>query len=172
MACGPFSVGQGSHSADCGYFCAYVLLMNSHPPGFSPGLFSQQDVYAERDAWRQSQHLAAGHYWVTVAQLVQFLNHLGLSGYHAFTPQVTTRYPDTFAGYAQRIHDAANHSAGAILLLQRPGTSAGHYVAVLRHAGPNICCYDPARPSHSGQFDATRFAREFKDVTTHIIAHS
>jgi len=170
MACGPFSVGQGAHTADCGYFSAYVLLMNQ-PPGFRPGLFTQQDVYDERDTWRQSQRLARGHYWVTVPQLVQFLSYLGLTGYQAFTPRITPRYPDTPAGYAQRIRDAANQGVGAILLLQRPGAPAGHYVAVLKHTGPNICCYDPARPGRSGQFDATSFAREFKDVTTHIIAH-
>jgi len=170
MSCGPFRVGQGAQTADCGFFAAYVLMQNQ-PPGFSPGAFSSGDVLAERDEFKRIHHLPAGAYWLTIPKLVEFLSFLGLGGYSAIPYRATPRFPQTVQGYAGRIRAATSRPPGAILLLQRPGSAAGHYVAVLHNPGPHICCYDPMRPARSGPFNPDAFAREFMSTTSYVISH-
>lgn len=170
MPCGPFRVGQGAQTADCGFFAAYVLMQNQ-PPGFRPGSFAGSDVLAERDEFKLSIQLPPGPYWLTVQKLVEFLSFLGLGGYSAIQYRATPRFPQTVAGYVSRIRAMIRRPPGAILLLQRPGSAAGHYVAVLNSPGSSICCYDPMRPARSGQFNPDAFAREFRGSTSWVISH-
>lgn len=171
QGCGPFTVGQGSHTADCGYFCAYFVMLNSHGGHIrEPQEMTQQWVYDERDAFRQSRGLRPGHYFLTVENVARFLNFLGLRGYRAYRNVATPRYPHSVDGFKQRVQNSANRGGGVILLLGGTGSTGGHYIAVLRSQGRNLCCYNPANPRASVRRDADRFAQNFWNVVTYFIS--
>jgi len=169
MTCGPFAVGQGSHTADCGYFCGYVVMLNSQPGGYRPGSITQADVYAERDAFRRERGLPPGHYFLSVRDMTDFLSFLGLPRFTLYANAATPRYPHTVDGFKQRVQDAAGRTGGVILLLEQQGQPGGHYIAVLGSQGEYLCCYDPANLARSGSHDANAFAQAFWEAATYLI---
>lgn len=168
QACGPFTAFQGTHTADCGYFSAYVVAQNSPEVTDLPPMTT--DTVAERrTAFQQSKGLRPGHYWLTVQDLVEFLEFLHVPGYQAYPNIATPRYPHTQDGFKRRVQNSADRGGGVILLLEAGG-GGGHYVAVLNTQGPDLCCYDPGNRQWSRPINADLFARGFWEATTWFIA--
>lgn len=176
MPCGPFNLGQGAQTADCGYFCGYMLMLNNQPGGYRPGGLTREQtleaIREERDSFRSERGLGTALQFLSIENMVGFLSFLGLSGYGHYPNRTQVRYERAQLPYKQRVQHDANCGAGLILLLQRAGASAGHYIAVLRSEGPNLCCYDPMRPQRSGLINADAFAREFWNCTEFFISHA
>jgi len=167
-----FSSGQGRFSADCGYYCAYVLKKYREQNSGSFIFFNREEVISRRDTFNQEEGRSPGGYFASVSELVRFINHplIGLSGYHAIVYRNTVRQPRSQDGFVQAVNNMIRTPGhGIILLLQQPGSSAGHYVAILECLDDRWCVYDPMFPDRSGAIAIETVAALFWNVTTHFI---
>ena len=170
MSC-VFNIGQSRHTADCGYYCAYVLKLY-HDQTAGPFNFSHQDVISRRDQFKTARSMPTGNYFASVNTVVNFLSFIGLSGYHSSVYQDSFRQQRSVAHFTQRVNQLIQTPRyGIILLLQRPGTTAGHYISILNRNSSNWCCYDPMSPHQSGTIASSVIAQNFWNLTTHFISH-
>ena len=143
------TAGQAPSPSDCGYFCGFAAAQHWHNGGHSAALgFTQQDVYAARDAFEKIDGAQRGQpgfgnvTYLTNKRAPAFLESLKVFGYQDFDFSAKDVNNLDDQAFAQELKKATGNGRNGIMI-----SGSDHWIAALDVTRINevdyVRVYDP-----------------------------
>lgn len=147
-----YQVAQASGSADCGFFCGYLLRVASTNPDPSTWQMEPNDVYAARERFleRDPPRLRPAGQFLWAHRAPEYLTRTLSLGAYTYFPNRNPRGAVTAQSFFERIEGRLATNRGVMLLVGGgAGQPAGHWVTVPRRVrAGRWAYYDPRGPRY------------------------